>query len=106
MSTATQVRICNVDSCKYEGVVDYYGFWLCLLHDHDNVKAMLHDGDLPGGDWSCGHPIVVPSGPLREEHFKPRFGARSNPLEDSRLQNIPEKPIGRPGCIPERFRLV
>lgn len=99
----SEVKVCGVAGCLYEATGGYEGFALCLLHDHDNVRAILDDLMLPAAYWSHDRPIVLPCRELQESDLSPRFGKAICASEDPRLADVPDSPY-RGTC--ERFSLT
>ena len=64
-----------VSQCRYAAESAIEDFAVCALHDHAAVRAILDALELPcaylAGDPAM--PIVLPCGPLEEQHLEPRF---------------------------------
>lgn len=80
--------ICNVSHCRYTASTDIEAFPVCALHDTSHVRAILEDLHKPGHYWSYERPIVLPCGPLKEEHFAPIEGEGIDPETCPRLAEI------------------
>jgi len=73
---AAIVSLCRVGNCGHLSTssIDDGGdrFYVCELHDHPRVRAMLEGGECPGAFWSAdGFPIIVPIGPFEPKHLEP-----------------------------------
>jgi len=79
---------CQVQCCRYVAEADLDGFQVCPLHDAPQVQRLLDRGEQPHAYWSCGRPIVLPSGPLAPVVVEGTFGAA---FDDPRLSDVDDR---------------
>ena len=58
-----------VGGCAYEAEAAFEDFQVCLLHDSPKVLTILEAFQFPHAYWMDDRPLVLPAGPLQEEHF-------------------------------------
>lgn len=90
--------MCQVWHCVYIADATIDDFNVCALHDHDATRGILERLMLPGAfGGGDGRPMVVPVGPLEEEHLVPRE-APDNAIhvwDAPHMADVPEGPSKR-----------
>ena len=68
------IRICSVANCHYAAEGSIEDFAVCPLHDQPHTQAILERLERPGSySVADGFPVVLPCGPLEEEHLRPKM---------------------------------
>ena len=62
---------CMVRNCLYVAEEAFEDFQVCSLHHHENVRAFLERLEAPTAYWVPGAPIVMSTGALTEDDFRP-----------------------------------